>query len=108
MLRAPMTRLLAAGSMFFAGWGLLDPAGLARRMGIDESAGRQVGVRETIIGGVLLLQPGPVGLSARVVADLADTAVTWRHDRGVAAFALASAASATTLIVAAARRGSAL
>lgn len=76
-------------------------------MGIDESAGRQVGVRETIIGGVLLLQPGPVSLSARVVADLADTAQTWRHDRRVAAFALASAVTSTVLAVAAVRRGTA-
>jgi hypothetical protein len=107
MVRAPITRLLAAGSLFFAGWGLLRPGSLARRMGIDDSAGRQVGVREAIIGVVLLLHPGPVSLSARVLADIADTAETWRHDRRVAAFAMASAASATTLAAVATRRGTA-
>lgn len=107
MMQAPITRLVGAGSLFFAGWGLLAPHGLARRMGIDETAGRQVGVRETIIGGVLLLHPGPVSLSARLVADIADTAQTWRHDRRVAAFALASAVTATALAVTSVHRGTA-
>lgn len=107
MIHAPLTRLVAAGSLFFAGWGLLDPRSLARRMGIDESAGRQVGVRETIIGGVLLVGPGPVSLSARVIADIADTVQTWRHDRRVAAVALTSAVTSTVLAVAALHRGTA-
>ena len=107
MIRAPITRLLAAGSLCFAGWGLFRPRSLASRMGIDETAGRQVGVRETIIGGALLLQPGAVTLSARLVADVADTAQTWQHDRRVAAFALTSAVTAAALAATALHRGSA-
>lgn len=108
MKYAPFTRLMGAGSLFFAVWGLARPTTLARRMGIRSSGARQVGVREAVIGTLLVVRPGPTSLGGRALADLSDSVQTWSHDKRVAAGSIAFATTAVSLAVAARARGAAL
>lgn len=104
-LTSTVTRLLGLGSLGFAAWGLLRPDTLAQRMGIGPSAARWIGVRDAVIGTLLLVRPGSTSLGARALADVSDTVQTWEHDRRSGLVALTSAAVATTLAVGARQRG---
>src|SRR3954469_15019313 len=65
-------KLLAAGSMLFGAWGLIDPASLTGLMGDDPELGRQLGIRDTVVGVGLLTIAGPIPLCMRFASDLHD------------------------------------
>lgn len=99
------TRVLGAGSLGFAAWGLLAPASLGRYMGLSATAGRWIGARELVVGSALLARPGPVPLALRAASDAMDTALTATHGkRGVATGSASFGAMAVATALSAARR----
>jgi len=104
-LTTTTTRVLGAGSLGFAAWGLLAPESLGRYMGLSPTAGRLIGARELVVGSALLARPGPGSLALRVAADASDTALTATHDKpGIAVGSASFGALALATAVAAARR----
>lgn len=110
MRASTAARVLGAGSLAFAAWGLLRPSGLAAVMGVSQSDARQIGMREAAIGASLVVRPGPGALVCRAIADLSDAVRSWRHDRRVsaasAAFGLAALGLAAPAAWSRVRRGS--
>jgi hypothetical protein len=82
-------KLLGWGSLGFGAWGLIDPKSLTGMMGDDPELGRPLGVRDAVVGLVLLRSAAPLGLALRLASDLHD-AIRLR-DRSPAASLGASA-----------------
>lgn len=71
-------KLFGWGSLGFGAWGLIDPQGLTGLMGDDPELGRLLGVRDAVVGLVLLRSTAPLGLALRLASDLHD-AIRLRH-----------------------------
>jgi hypothetical protein len=89
--------LLGWGSLGFGAWGLIDPKSLTGMMGDDPELGRLLGLRDGIVGLVLLGSAAPLGLAMRLASDLHD-AIRLRERSpaaaaGAAMFALWGAAA---------------
>jgi hypothetical protein len=65
-------KLLGWGSLGFGAWGLIDPKSLTGLMGDDPELGRLLGVRDSIVGLVLLGRAARLGLAMRLASDLHD------------------------------------
>jgi hypothetical protein len=66
------TKLLAVGSLVFGAWGVIHPRSLTRLMGDDPQLGRQLGLRDIVVGVALLRDGGPIPLGIRVASDTHD------------------------------------
>ena len=85
-------------TLFFAGWALLDPGSLARKMGVSTRHAQWLGYRDLVSGGLLVTRSDTAAFALRAIADVSD-AITMVHSRptiaaGAAVFAVWSAAAA--------------
>ena len=94
-------RLLGWGSLFFGGWGLIHPESLTRLMGDDPKLGPALGVRDTVVGLLLLGNAGPAPLLARAASDASDAIRLRRRSPSVAAGAVAFGVWAAVAAIAA-------
>lgn len=100
--------VLAAGSVALGLLGLARPQRLAALMGTDESAARNLGMRDlangiTLASALLAGRDPRPGLAARAMFDLSDAVKYGRNDRRVLVGALAFAALAGLAYVRAGR-----
>ena len=67
-------------TLFFAGWALLNPESLARKMGVSTRHAQWLGYRDLVSGGLLVTRGDTAAFALRAIADVSD-AVTMARSR---------------------------
>jgi hypothetical protein len=85
-------------TLLFAGWALLDPESLARKMGVSTAHAHRLGYRDLLSGSLLLARGDAAAFGLRAASDVMD-AITMSRTRptialGAALFAGWSIAAA--------------
>lgn len=98
------TRLLGIGSLLFGAWGLVHPRSLTELMGDDPGLGRQLGLRDAVVGVALLRGGGSMPLAMRCASDVHDAIRLRKRSPVVAVGAAAIAVWGAAALAASVRR----